>query len=280
MRTFFFDGEGSVQSPEATSCTQFPQFNACAELELASVGRSVPTVEARYVDGSALCDAIAVRTGACAPNPRLQVIPSPKRSTYDPANPGTSTVDLTIRLKNASHREGDLPPCNFLIRGADVLSCAESLSVGGVKDAKTTQFDLQHCSQTTSQPCVSDGDCSLASCAGWSPGEICLTQSHCSQTFTMLCTNDEDCDPTGQSPVCPQCKPDETCTRVLTLPTGAQAVVPVGQSIDLLRETVRMRNVLPDTAKIEDTWQATVSIPQVSAEKKLRYRIRGRPGSP
>ena len=93
----------------------------------------------------------------------------------------------------------------------------------------------------------------------------------------MLCTNDEDCDPTGQSPACPQCKPDETCTRVLTLPAGAQAVVPVGQSIGLLRETVRMRNVLPDTAKIKDTWQATVFIPQVSAEKSLSYKVRGRP---
>src|SRR5262249_16537110 len=159
-------------------------------------------------------------------------------------------------------------------------SCAESLSVGGVKDAKTTQFDLQHCSQTTSQPCVSDGDCSLTSCAGCSPGEICLTQSHCSQTFTMLCANDEDCDSTGQSPACPQCKPDETCTRVLQLPAGAQFVLPVGQSIDLLHETVRTRTVLPDTAKIKDTWQATVAIPGVSAEKSLSYRVRGRPGSP
>jgi hypothetical protein len=66
---------------------------------------------------------------------------------------------------------------------------------------------------------------------------------------------------------------------VLQLPAGAQVVVPVGQSIDLLHETVRMRNVLPDTAKIKDTWQATVAIPGVSAEKSLSYRIRGRPGS-
>ncbi len=277
IRTFFFDGEGSVKTSEANSCGQFPQFDACDELDLLSAGRSFPTVEVRYVDGSSLCDKITVRTGTCAANPKLQVIPSPKRSTYDPANPGASTIDLTVRLRNASHAEGGLPPCNFLLRGADVLSCVASLNVGGVKDTKTTQFDLLHCSQTTSQPCQSNSDCSLARCSTCSPGEICLTQSHCSQTFTVRCTNDAGCEATGQNPPCPQCKPDETCTHVLQLPAGAEVVVPVGQSLDLLHETVQVRNLLPDTAKINDNWQATVFIPQVSAEKSFSYRIRGRP---
>jgi len=64
---------------------------------------------------------------------------------------------------------------------------------------------------------------------------------------------------------------------VLQVPAGAGVTVPVGQSFDLLHQTVQMRNVLPDTAKIKDTWRATVFIPEVSAEKSLSYRVRGRP---
>jgi hypothetical protein len=279
IRTYFFGGQGSVQSAEATSCAPFPQFDACVELDGLSAGRSFPTVEVRYVDGSSLCDNMGVQVGTCAANPKLQIIAKPKRSTYDPANTTASTVDLTVRLKNASHREGGLPPCNFLLRGANVLSCTESLSVGGVTDTQTTQFDLQHCSQTTSQPCVSNDDCSSTSCGACIPGEFCLTQSHCSQTFTMPCSSNNDCEPTGDNPPCPQCKSDETCIRVLQVPTGAGVTVPAGKSFDLFHQTVQMRNVLPDTAKIKDTWRATVFIPEVSAEKSLSYRIRGRPGA-
>ncbi|HKA29251.1 MAG TPA: hypothetical protein VKH82_07745, partial [Candidatus Binatia bacterium] len=276
IRTYAFGG-GSAQGAETTSCTQFPQFAACAELVGLGAGRSFPTVEVRYVDGSSLCDNIAVRAGTCAPNPKLQVIAKPQRSTYDPANASTSTVDLTIRLKNASRREGNLPPCNFLLQGASVLSCMESLNVGGVKDTQTTQFDLQHCSQTTSQPCASNADC--RSCGACVPGEVCLTQSHCSQTFTMPCSSNNDCESTGNNPPCPGCKPDETCIRVLQVPAGTGVTVPVGKSFDLFHQTVQMRNVLPDTAKVKDTWQANVFIPEVSAEKGLSYQVRGRPGT-
>ena len=55
--------------------------------------------------------------------------------------------------------------------------------------------------------------------------------------------------------------------------------VPVGKSFDLFHQTVQMRNVLPDTAKVKDTWQANVFIPEVSAEKGLSYQVRGRPGT-
>jgi hypothetical protein len=278
IRTYFFGGQGSVQSAEATSCAPFPEFDACVELDGLSAGRSFPAVEVRYVDGSSLCDNIEVHVGTCAANPKLQVIPKPKRSTYDPST-SSATVDLTIRLKNASHREGNLPPCNFLLRGANVLSCVESLNAGGVKDTQTTQFDLQHCSQTTSQPCASSADCSLTSCGACSPGETCLTQSHCSQTFSMPCTSNADCESTGDAPTCPDCKPDETCTRVLQLPAGASLLLPAGKSFDLFHQTVQMRNVLPDSAKIKDTWRATVFIPEVSAEKSLSYRVRGRPAA-
>ena len=110
-------------------------------------------------------------------------------------------------------------------------------------------------------------------------GELCLTQSHCSQTFTMPCTNDEDCDPTGQSrPVrsASRTRPARACC---SSPPGRRSSFRSGSPSISLHETVRMRNVLPDTAKIKDTWQATVAIPGVSAEKSLSYRIRGRPGS-
>jgi hypothetical protein len=61
------------------------------------------------------------------------------------------------------------------------------------------------------------------------------------------------------------------------VPAGTGVTVPVGKSFDLFHQTVQMRNVLPDTAKIKDTWEANVFIPEVSAEKSLSYRIRGRP---
>lgn len=149
--------------------------------------------------------------------------------------------------------------------------------MGGVKDTQTTQFDLQHCSQTTTQPCTSNADCS--SCGACVPGEFCLTQSHCSQTFSMPCSSNNDCESTGSNPPCPGCKPDETCIRVLQVPAGTGVTVPVGKSFDLFHQTVQMRNVLPDTAKIKDTWQANVFIPEVSAEKSLSYQVRGRPGT-
>jgi hypothetical protein len=275
LRGFLFDGAGVSESPEINSCPPFPQFNACAELFLQGAGRSFPTVEARYMDGSTLCDKITVRVGTCAPDAKLQVIPKPKRSTYDPADPQKSTVDLTVRLKNASHQEGSLPACNFLLRGANALSCVESINVGGVKDTKTTQFDFKHCSQTADQPCLSDRDCSRANCGTCSPGEICLAQNHCSQTFTHVCANDLDCVSTGQNPTCRECQPDETCIHVLQIPPDS--IVPPGQSVDLVHQTVLTRNQLPDTASVKDTWKANVFIPQVSASKGLKYQVRGRP---
>ena len=61
------------------------------------------------------------------------------------------------------------------------------------------------------------------------------------------------------------------------LPEGFEVGIPVGRSFDLLHETVKLGNDLPDTAKITDTWTANVFIPKVSATAKVKYRIRGRP---
>jgi len=144
--------------------------------------------------------------------------------------------------------------------------------VGGVKDTASTSFDLPHCSETTDQTCSIDAECSCERCK---PGEICRTQPHCSQTFTKQCGNDEDCRKTGQPPPCPECKENENCVRVLQV--GPQVFLRPGQSVDLLHESVTLRNVLASPAKITDTWTANVLIPNISASKKLKYSIRGRP---
>ena len=86
-----------------------------------------------------------------------------------------------------------------------------------------------------------------------------------------------DCEKTGNPPPCPDCKDGETCIRVLDIPEGFEVGIPVGRSFDLLHETVKLGNDLPDTAKITDTWTANVFIPKVSATAKVKYRIRGRP---
>lgn len=270
VRSFFFDGDGITPGDVPPGCS-FGNFDACAELDLFAPGTYFPTVEARYEDGSALCDKLKVRTGPCAADPKLEIIPKPQRDTYDPG-----TIDLTVRLHNASKPEGNLPPCNFLLRGANVLTCTAQIKVGGIEQTDSTQFDLPHCSVTTSQSCTSDAECSTSVCGECQANEVCLSQSHCSVTLSQPCTSSIDCDPTGSSPTCPNCREDETCVRVLALGASEVTIAP-GESVDLLDETVQLRNALPDTAKIRDKWTATVFIPDVSDSETLRYKIRGRP---
>ena len=260
-------GGGTLAAP--TVC---PGFDGCGEVDFPSAGRFILTLTLIFEDGSALCDNISVLVTTCNPNARLDVIPKPKLGAYDPTDPNRSIVDLTVRLRNVSQPKGGLPACNFLLRGAGVLGCAADIRVGGVKDTASTSFDLPHCSETTDQSCSIDAECSCERCK---PGEICLTQPHCSQTFTKQCGNDEDCRNTGQPQPCPECKEDESCVRVLQV--GPEVFLRPGQSVDLLHESVTLRNVLASPAKITDTWTANVLIPNVSASKKLRYSIRGRP---
>ena len=275
VQTFKFDGTG-FNTAETIGCP-LTRFDACVEEDLFSAGRFFPSVAALYKDGSALCDKMETRTGTCAPNPKLEVIARPKLATYDPNSPRKNTVDLTVRLKNESHAEGGLAPCDFLLRGAGILTCAENLSVGGVKDSKSMQFDFKHCSKASDQGCLSDSDCDPNFCATCVAGEVCLTQSHCSQNVSKLCQNDADCQNTGNPPPCSDCKDGETCIRVLDIPEGFEVGIPAGKSFDLLHETVKIGNDLPDTAKITDTWTANVFIPKVTASAKVKYRIKGRP---
>jgi hypothetical protein len=62
---------------------------------------------------------------------------------------------------------------------------------------------------------------------------------------------------------------------VLNLPS--EIGIPPGQSFDLLNETVLMRNVFPDVAKLTDKWTVNVFIPEISDDASVKYRIRGRP---
>ena len=275
VQKFKFDGTG-FNTVETIGCP-LTRFEACVEEDLFSAGRFFPSVAAFYTDGSALCDKMETHTGTCAASPKLEVIPRPRRETYDPDNPAKSTVDLTVRLKNESHAEGGLPPCDFLLRGAGILTCAEDLRVGGVKDSKSMQFDFKHCSTASDQGCLRDSDCDPNFCPTCVAGEVCLTQSHCSQNVSKLCQSNVDCEKTGNPAPCPDCKEGETCIRVLDIPEGFEVGIPVGRSFDLLHETVKLGNDLPDTAKITDTWTANVFIPKVSATAKVKYRIRGRP---
>ncbi len=150
-----------------------PGFDGCGEVDFPSAGRFILTLTLIFEDGSALCDNILVLVTTCSPTGRLDVIPTPKLPVYDPSDPSRSIVDLTVRLRNISQPKNGLPACNFLLRGANVLTCKAAIKVGSAKDTASTSFDLPHCSETTDQSCSIDAECSCERCK---PGEICLTQ--------------------------------------------------------------------------------------------------------
>ncbi len=251
------------------------QFLDCFEVVYPAAGRYIELLTVFFEEGSALCDNITVNVAECSPDARLDVTPRPRRTLYDPANPGQRTVDLTVRLRNTSQPKAGLPACPFLLQGASVLSCTANLKVGTVTDSKTTTFDLRHCSATTSQPCDRDAECSPAVCDRCQPAEVCLTQPHCSKSFNVKCGTDGEC--AKGSTTCPNCEDGETCVKILDIGTGREAFVPAGGSIELFHQPVTLTNVLGSTAILKDTWTANVFIPSISADDTLKYRIRGRP---
>jgi hypothetical protein len=265
-----FSGGGT---PSGQQCVA-PGFDGCTNVVFGTSGKFIELLALEYNDGSELCDNLAVRVAECAADPKLDVIPKPKRSTYDPASPAKSDVNLTVRLRNASKARGGLPACNFLLQGAGVLTCSAALKVAGLEETKTTTFDLQHCSVTTDQGCLTNADCACPDCQ---PNEICLTQPHCSVHFTQLCGNDADCQGPGSTAPCPTCQPGETCVRILEIENGAQVFLVPGQSVDLLQQPFTLRNTLGDKAKLTDTWTANIFIPATSVSSTLKYKIRGRP---
>jgi hypothetical protein len=254
-----------------------PQADGCQTLVFPAPAKYLVLLKLIFEDASALCDNITINVAACTPDGRLDVIPKPTRSVYNPANPSQANVNLRVRLTNTSKPRGGLPACPFLLGGANVLSCTGALKVGSVTDSRTTTFDLKHCSVTTGQGCLSNADCAPFTCPACQPNEICLTQPHCSKAFTNPCGNDADC--REASPTCPTCVEGETCIRILALETGPAGTVFLrpGESIDLFEQPVTLSNVLTSTARISDTWTANVQIPEVSFDDTFRYRIKGSP---
>jgi hypothetical protein len=258
LKSLKFDSGGGENITVAAPC-----FGQCGEVKYPGPGRYVATLTAKLEDGSALCDRLVYRVGPCEGVPQLQIITTPKRQTYRDGQ----TVRLRVRLNNASPPENG---CVFSLAGK-VLSCTADLKVGGIEDTHTGELEFQRCSITDTQACEQDSDCQCVGgncpCEDCKTGEVCLTYSHCSQSVEQPCSRDPDCAP----PTCPQCREDEHCVDVVPI---SRARVPVGQFIDLLDRDVDIKNVLPDTAQIKETWTArTENAGDDSVE--YRYRIRG-----
>jgi hypothetical protein len=244
-----------------TFTTPGPCSGICGEILFpAEVGSYLATLTAKLQDGSALCDRLRCNVGPCEGRPKLEIITTPKRQTYRDGQ--------TVRLRVRMHAIGG---CNAVLRG-NVLSCNAQLKVGGLEDEHQDELDFQRCSTTDAQPCDRDADCECTPancpCPDCQPNEFCLTYSHCSQTIERQCEHATDCAP----PLCPECRDDETCVNVVPI---SSATIPAGQFLDLLDTNVAVKNVLPDTAQIEEEWTGhTYNLGDAS--DKIRYRIRGR----
>jgi len=276
VSSFTFDNGGGASKTVGTCAVPAPArpYDACTDdLTYTSAGPFVAAVTATLADGSALCDKISLTVTECSSDPRLVALVTPKRPLYDPGAAGGSAVNLRLVLRNESRPKGGLPPCTFLLKGGNVLSCTEDLDVGGTKMSHTTTFDLKHCSVSTDVACSTNLDCSPGACPTCVAGEICLASSHCSENVVRPCEHDSDC----SKAQCPSCGPDETCVRVLEfLAPGGEAIVPVGASLEVLNETVTLRNKFADVARFKDTWTVTTT-GQGSAKATVRYGVRGRP---
>jgi hypothetical protein len=269
VKQFVFDsGEGSREVATPGSCAGEP-YDACAtDLLYEQGGTFAATVQAEFEDDSSICDNVPVRIGTSPNVIQLRVSATPRRTTYVPGDPARGTVNLRVSARNVS--DPAVARGVILLTGSNFLSCEAEIEVGGTTTTKTTSFDLQHCSITSDQPCKVDNDCARGGgCPDCQPNEVCLARSHCSTTFTQSCAFDSDC----RQPRCATCGTDETCTRVLS--TSAITVA-IGESVELLNETVTLDNRLPAVAKITDVWTVNpFNAPTDSAE--LTYQIRGTP---
>jgi len=273
ITTYEFDNGAGGTETVNPGCNAFSQFDACAEVDYRTAGRFLPHVAARFDDGSALCDNVADHVLQCSGKVKLDVDTKPKLGTYDPAKPGRDRVHLVVRVRNQSRATEALPACIVVLRGQTVLSCTEDVHVGGVKDSKTTMFDLPHCSETADIPCLTNPECAFPRCRECVADEVCLTGPHCSGTVRQACTHDSDC----SMPACPHCADNETCVHVINS-TDPELVIAPGDSLDIVTEDVVLKNAFGDTAQMSDTWTLTPAFPVgVSDETTVRYRIRGRP---
>jgi hypothetical protein len=256
-------GRGDLGSPLTPGpCSMFPA-DACGGQQ--SGGQGTMLLTATFEDDSALCDNIKVVIATCSPDGNLEVIPKPKRTTYDPANPSQNLVDVTVRLHNTSKPQGGLPACPFFLRG-NIATCSSTLKVADFTDTKSASFALPHCSTTTDTTCTRDADCAA--------GERCLDAPYCSSTVDRDCTRDADC----TAPACPNCQPEEICVRMLDFPSnGTEIVILPGKSFDVVTGKALLRNHFKTTAAMTDLWTVNVRIPSLTFTKSLKYKIRGRP---
>lgn len=241
--------------------TEPPCDGVCGQLEFPpEPGRYVATLTAKLQDGSALCDRLRCNVGPCDGQPELEILTTPKRKTYDDGQ--------SVRLRVRMHARGD---CNLSLEGK-VLSCDAELKVGGIEDDHMGEIEFQRCSATEGQPCETDSDCDCTvdncPCPDCTPNEFCLNYNHCSQTVQRQCQSSTDCAP----PSCPECRDDETCVDVIPI---SRATIPAGGFLDLLDTNVQLKNVLPDTASIKETWTGETENAG-SADASIKYKIRGR----
>jgi hypothetical protein len=252
-----YEFEWLSDSETADTCPSQPA-DACVTLsDENSAGNSLATVRARLEDGSALCDNLTVHVGTCPRKAQLQIIRVPSKKTYT----NDDAVSLRVRFANLSRND---PGCGLQLSGANVFQCEATFKLGQTEETKTEVWDLQHCSETTAQPCTTDADCI---CPGCQPNEVCLTESHCSETFTVPCDGDSDC----EEPACATCNDNETCIRVLAVP---ELVVAPGQAVDLVDEVVILKNQIGDPVAVAETWTAN-AIPGTTAQAGIKYKIKG-----
>lgn len=266
IETFRFDSGGGESANVVPPCqlTAPLEADACVVLAYPGPARYVPVLTVELADGSALCDKLTYRVAACDGRPELEILTSPRGPTFKSGQ----QVRLRARLHNRSPREGG---CGFSLSGADVLTCSAELKIGGIEDSRTGSVDFQHCSVTASQPCESDADCQCTEteclCQDCEPNEFCITYSYCSKTVARRCTSDQSC----RAPACPECRDDESCVNVLPFSVKS---LDVGESVDLLDTVVELKNVLPDTASMKETWTARTENAGSDSDE-LKYKIRG-----
>ena len=265
----FEDGAGASTSPTPpVACTvDGVHYDACANTTLyRQAGKFKARATAKFVDKSDLCDDVTVRVLSADIIPKLEVSATPRRSSYVPGDPRKGVVNLRVVLRNASPHSGG---SSILLAGGSILTCNAELKAGGTTATQMTTFDLQHCSQTTDQPCTRDGHCAPPVCSGCSFEEFCLTGSHCSETLTQACTGNSDC----EVPTCKTCQDNETCIHVLATP---EILLGIGDAVELVNKTVAIANTLPNPAKVSESWTVnTFNAGSDSAE--LKYKLLGRP---
>lgn len=261
------DGNGGTTESKPGDCANF-SYDACAFPFYDTTSKFRPTATAELADGSALCDANTLAVQSAENHARIQVETTPRLATYVPGDPRKGRVTVKVTLFDDS-----LPPNGGIVfqRNALPLTCSTDITIGKLKDSRTTSFDFRHCSVTTSQPCDNDGECP--------PFETCLVGPHCATTVKQACESNVDCTcdklcPLAEDPAaCGQSCSDEDCIHVLSLTEFDLRKLHRGGSIQLYEATVDLVNLFAANADIVDTWTVT-PFNAAAASGTVKYRIK------